>query len=39
MSFSNLPKRAGGGLMGLGWIIIFGGTPRELVRAEPDRAE
>ena len=39
MSFSKLPKGACGGLMGLGWLSIFGGTSHELVRVEPDRAE
>ena len=37
MSFSKLPKGACGGLMGLGWLSIFGGTSHELVRVEPDR--
>ena len=39
MSFSKLPKGACGGLMGLGWLSIFGGTSHELVRVEPDRTE
>ena len=39
MSFSKLPKGACVGLMGLGWLSIFGGTSHELVRVEPDRAE
>ena len=39
MSFSKLPKGACDGLMGLGWLSIFGGTSHELVRVEPDRAE
>ena len=39
MSFSKLPKRACGGLMGLGWLSIFGGTSHELARVEPGRAE
>ena len=39
MSFSELPKGACSGLMGLGWLSIFGGTSQELVRVEPDRAE
>ena len=39
MSFSNLPKGACVGLMGLGWLSIFGGISHELVRVEPDRVE
>ena len=31
MSFLKLPKGACGGLMGLGWLSIFGGTSHELV--------
>ena len=37
MSFSKIPKGACGGLMGLGWLSIFGGTSHELVRVKPDR--
>ena len=37
MSFSKLPKGACGGLIRLGGVS--GGTSRELVRVEPDRAE
>ena len=36
MSFSKLPKGVCGGLMGLGWLSIFGGTSHELVRVEPE---
>ena len=39
MSFSKHPKGACVGLMGLGWLSIFGGTSQELVRVGPDRAE
>ena len=39
MSFSKLPKGACGGLMGLGWLGVFGVTSHELVRVELDRAE
>ena len=39
MSFSKLPKGVCVGLMGFGWLSIFGGTSHELVTAEPDRAE
>ena len=39
MSLAKLPIGAWGGLMGLGWLSIFGGTSHELVRVEPDRAE
>ena len=39
MPFLKFPKGACGGLMGLGWLSIFGGTSHELVRVEPDRAE
>ena len=38
MSFSKLTKGVCVGLMGLGWLSIFGGTSHELVRVEPDRA-
>ena len=37
--FSKLPKGACGGLMGMGWLSIFGGTSHELVRVEPDSAQ
>ena len=30
MSFLKLPKGACGGLLGLGWLSIFGGTSHEL---------
>ena len=39
MSFSKFPKEASVGLMGLGWLSIFGETSHELVRVEPERAE
>ena len=38
MSFSKLPKEACGGLIGLGWLSIFGRTSHELERVEPERA-